>query len=351
MRPCFRFAAADTESPVLSIFDEIGFWGVQAKDFIDGLRAIKAKALSVEINSPGGDVFAGLAMYNALKSSGKDITVKVMGVAASAASLVAMAGDKIVMPKNTFMMVHNPWGVVVGNADELRETADTLDKIGIGLRDTYVAKTGQKPEKIDELLAKDTWLTADEAKELGFATEVVDEIKAKASFDMARADLPENVRKVYAQANDAPPAPAPEPAPAPAPEPAPAPAPAPAEDGAVADQAQALAVTAGLDAPIAASIALAATSLEDAQARIATAREICALCKVAGKPEHAAPAIAANKSVTDVRASLLKAKAEGDEHTDGTRKSDAPAAMSGVSPKKIWDSHNAQTKSRKKGAK
>ena len=93
----------------------------------------------MEINSPGGDVFAGLAIYNALKGSGKEIVVKVMGVAASAASLIAMAGDKIVMPKNTFLMVHNPWSVAMGNAEELRQTADTLDKIGESLKATYAA--------------------------------------------------------------------------------------------------------------------------------------------------------------------------------------------------------------------
>lgn len=110
MRPCFKFVAATADQPsVLSIYDEIGFWGVQAKDFISDLAKVSSKVLNVEINSPGGDVFAGLAIYNALKGSGKEIVVKVMGVAASAASLIAMAGDKIIMPKNTFMMIHNPW--------------------------------------------------------------------------------------------------------------------------------------------------------------------------------------------------------------------------------------------------
>ncbi len=131
MRPCYTFiAASDNKPPVLSIFDEIGFWGVQAKDFLASLSATPGTDLDVEISSPGGDMFAAVAMYNGLRASGKKITTRVMGVAASAASLVFMAGDNRVMPKNTHLMVHNPWTFAGGNAVELRETADFLDKTG-----------------------------------------------------------------------------------------------------------------------------------------------------------------------------------------------------------------------------
>lgn len=350
MRPCFKFIpAASAEAPaVLSIYDEIGFWGVQAKDFISELSGITAKVVNVEINSPGGDVFAGLAIYNALKSSGKEIVVKVMGVAASAASLIAMAGDKIIMPKNTFMMVHNPWSFAMGNADELRDTADTLDKIGASLQATYVSRTGQSEDKIKELLSKDTWLTADESLELGFATEVVDDIKAMAVFDMDRAELPEAVRAVFKAAistvtetetevvttesttvtvteTDEPADP-------------------------LADQIDARAKAAGLEA-YASVFALGATTLAEAETRISAAREIVALCKVAGRPDDAAPAIQANKSIADVRASLIAAKAAADEHTDTSKPNQVgtQASSSGVSPQKVWNSHNAQAA--KKGRK
>lgn len=353
MRPCFKFiaAAAADQPATLSIYDEIGFWGVQAKDFIGDLRAVTSKTINVEINSPGGDVFAGLAIYNALKSSGKEIVVKVMGVAASAASLIAMAGDKIVMPKNTFMMVHNPWSFAAGNADELRDTADTLDKIGASLQATYVARTGQTEDKIKELLSKDTWLTADESLALGFATEVTDAVTASASFDMARADLPEAVRGVFLAAittvtetetevinkesttvttteteGDTPAEPS----------------------AAVADQVAALAKTAGLEA-YASVFALGATTVAEADIRIAAAREIVALCKVAGRPDDATPAIKANKSVADVRAALIAAKADEDVHTDTTKPNQlgTNASSSGVSPQKVWNSHNAQLASKK----
>ena len=277
MRPCFKFIpAASAEAPaVLSIYDEIGFWGVQAKDFISELSGITAKVVNVEINSPGGDAFAGLAIYNALKSSGKEIVVKVMGVAASAASLIAMAGDKIIMPKNTFMMVHNPWSFAMGNADELRDTADTLDKIGASLQATYVSRTGQSEDKIKELLSKDTWLTADESLELGFATEVVDDIKAMAVFDMDRAELPEAVRAVFKAAVVPP-------------------EDEPADDTTEADE----------------------------------------------KP--------ADPMAEQIEA---RAKAAADEHTDTSKPNQVgtQASSSGVSPQKVWNSHNAQAA--KKGRK
>lgn len=338
MRSCFKFtavaaAAGAEETTVLSIFEEIGFWGVQAKDFISQLSAVKSKSIQVEINSPGGDVFAGLAIYNSLKGSGKEIVVKVMGVAASAASLIAMAGDKIIMPKNTFMMVHNPWSFAMGNADELRDSADTLDKIGGSLKATYAAKTGQTEEKIAELLAKDTWLTADEAKDLGFATEVVEDVKANASFDMARADLPENVKAIFAAAKTAPVVPK-----------------AKTEDG-LTDQVEVLAKAAGLEA-YASVIAVAATSLEDAIARIAVAGEIVALCKIADQSKMAKPAIKSNKSVAEVRLSLQKVMAESDEDTDGTppvKKTGASGESSGFSPTSAWKSHQANQAATQKG--
>lgn len=328
MRACFKFnvvaaAAGAEETAELDIFDEIGFWGVQAADFIRDLKAITAKTINVSINSPGGDVFAGLAIYNALKGSGKEIVVKVMGVAASAASLIAMAGDKIVMPKNTFMMVHNPWSIAMGNADELRETADTLDKIGSSLQATYVAKTGQSEDKIKELLAKDTWLTADEAKELGFATEVVEDVKANASFDMARAELPENVKAIYQAAAAKPPVAAP------------APAPAASSAAPTVDEVTVLCKAAGLEA-YASQFAVEAETLDGVKARIQAAQSITALCALAKRPKDAAKAIKANKSIADVRASLVKAMAEEDEHVDNTPP--APKAKNSAlkSPDKIY---------------
>jgi ATP-dependent Clp protease, protease subunit len=330
MRPCFSFqAAAAADKPeTLSIYDEIGFWGVQAKDFVTALGKVQSKELNVEINSPGGDVFAALAMFNALKASGKTINVMVMGVAASAASLIAMAGDKIVMPKNTFMMIHNPWSFAQGNADELRDTAATLDKIGSSLKAVYAARTGMDEKELDALLATDTWLTADEALASGFATEVVDSVTANAKFDMARAELPAAVAALFKAA-------------------ATAPEPAPAEPE-VAVTIEAAATAAGLQA-WASVFAINCATLDEAHARIKTAREVSALCAVAKKPAAADKFIRANKSVSDVRAALIAEMAADDEatHTDGTVKdtlATGDSAKPKVTPASMWASHNGQPK-------
>ena len=350
MRPCFQFlAAANKDEPTtLLIFDEIGFWGVQAKDFVSQLAGIKSSTLNVEINSPGGDVFAGLAIYNALKSSGKEIVTKVTGVAASAASVIFMAGDKRIAPKNTFVMVHNPWLFTVGNADELRDTAATLDKIGASLRGIYTAGTGLSDDEVSEMLSKDTWLTADEAQEKGFVTEVVEEVQANARFDMARADLPEHVKAVFAMASQSKegqdsgqPAESVEPV-----EPG---EPAAAAENVepqnpLADQIAAYAKSNGCEV-FAAEWGVKFDSLEAVKARVKEATEIKSLCAVANMSAKADEMIRAGRTVSEVRADLVKALAESDEqtHTDTSQKNGLKTGNSEkpqVSTKSLWASHN-----------
>lgn len=348
MRPCYIFNVASDTEATLDIYDEIGFWGVQAKDFVDQLRGVKAKVLNVEINSPGGDVFAGLAIYNALRASGKEIVVKVMGMAASAASLIAMAGDKIVMPKNSFMMIHNPWSFAMGNADELRETAATLDKIGGSLLQTYASKTGLGEDELKTMLATDTWMTADEALEKGFATEVVDEIKVNAKFDLDRADLPEGVKAAYMAAikpqasTEEPPA-----------ESTVEQTDEPAAEAPEAEQIQALAKASDMG-DFAGVWAVAGMSLDDVRNRIKEAREIKALAVVAGAGvEKANAAIKAGTSLKDFRTALVQAMADADEDTnstapskDSTMQLNSTTGSNGnppVNSKSIWDSHRKQT--------
>lgn len=342
MRPCFKISAtASVDQPAtVSIYDEIGFWGTQAKDFIAQIGAIKSDTINVEINSPGGDYFAGVAMYNALKASGKTVVAKAMGIVASAATLPFLAADKRIMPENTYLMVHQPLTGVVGNADEMRTMADTLDKFTAGMRATYASATGLSDEKLTELLAQDTWLSAAEAKDLGFATDVADAVAAQASFDMKRADLPAHIKAVFDAAKAEPAEPA-----APATE-----VTLPAEpdlfaDPALAEQVEALAAKAGI-AEHAKVIALVAASIEDARTRISAAREIAALCRVAGKPELAAEAVRNNLPVADVRTKLIDARAEADQHIDTTRQDStgAKTGSSGVSTDTIWNSHRKQRK-------
>lgn len=186
MRKWYSIKALAADAAEIAIFEEIGMWGVTAKDFIADLKKLSAKTITLSINSPGGSVFDALAIFNALRNSGAEITVRVMGIAASAASYIAMAGDKIVMPENTFMMVHNPIAGVYGNADDMRELADVLDKVGASLLATYVKRTGKPENEVAALLAAESYLSAAECVDLGLADEMEPALKIAAKIDPAR---------------------------------------------------------------------------------------------------------------------------------------------------------------------
>jgi ATP-dependent Clp protease, protease subunit len=132
--------------------------------------------INLYINSPGGSVFEGIAIYNMLKRHKAKINVYVDALAASIASVIAMAGDTIYMPKNSMMMIHNPWTFTWGNAVELRKVADDLDRIGNSSKQTYLQKAGDKltEEKLQEMLDAETWLSADEAFEYGLCDVVLE---------------------------------------------------------------------------------------------------------------------------------------------------------------------------------
>ena len=341
MRPCFKFKAKAGDKPaVLAIDDEIGFWGTQAKDFRASLDAVEGNELIVDINSPGGEVMAGLGIFNMLRNwaaaEGRTMTTRVTGIAASIASVVALAGDKRVMPKNAFAMVHQASGLAWGTAEELRDTADVLDKIDNALKSVYIDRMGVDEAKAAEIMAKDTWLTAEECLELGFATELSDAVQATAKFDVARAELPDHVAAVFTAKESAP-----EPEGTADPEPQ-------LPDTPVAKLIADLAAEAKLG-DFSAHFALSCETVEAAQARIKTALEITALCDLAKKPEFAAHAIKVGKGVATVRNELLTALAEEDEaapiSTVLTDESKGGAtASSGLNPTALWNLHNAKTK-------
>lgn len=358
MRPCFKFTAKAGNTPaILAIDDEIGFWGVQARDFRAALDSVEGDALDVHINSVGGDVFAGLGMYNMLRSfaaKGKQITVRVDGLAASIATVVALAGDKRVMPANTFAMMHGTQGGIVGDEQDVRDYADAMAKVNTTMRNIYMERMGIDEAKAIELTAKDNYLTAQECLDLGFATELSEPVTVSAKFDLERAALPENVAAVF-KAKGEPPAqpPAAEPpAQEPAAEPA-AQAPAaeqdvPVPDTPVAEAIVAAAATYGLQAH-ANVFALRCDSVAAAVIQMKAAREIQALCKVAGQDAMVASAIRAGKSVADVRKELVAALVDADVHVDTAnpnigKTSGHPASPATVSPTALWDSHNQQLK-------
>ncbi len=174
--------AAGADDDVITMFDVIGedWWtggGVTAKRVSAALRSIGDRDVVVKINSPGGDMFEGIAIYNLLRAHKAKVTVEVMGWAASAASIIAMAGDEIRMGLGTFVMVHNAWGVVIGNRHDMREAAELFDGFDSAIADIYEARTGMKRAEIEKLMDAETFMGPSEAVKNGFADAVDDGIE------------------------------------------------------------------------------------------------------------------------------------------------------------------------------
>jgi ATP-dependent Clp protease protease subunit len=172
--PAIQAAASAGEDASISIFDPIGYdpWtgdGVTAKRVGAVLRGLNGAPVTVNINSPGGDMFEGLAIYNLLREHKGDVTVNVIGLAASAASIIAMAGDTLQIGRSAFLMIHNCWVVVAGNKNELREAADTIDPFDRALADVYSARTGMDFKAVAKLMDAETFLAGSDAVAQGFA--------------------------------------------------------------------------------------------------------------------------------------------------------------------------------------
>lgn len=189
--PFWSIRGEDTDEPELLLYgvlDESEFWGdeVTSQQFARDMMALRGKNVKVRINSPGGNVFTGLAMHSIIKQHDKTVTVYIDGLAASAASVVAMAGDEVVMPAGSMMMIHNPWTIAVGESKDFRKLADDLDKIRDSLMTAYEEKTGMSREDLTTLMDEETWLSAAQAKEYGFADTVESELQVAASIGDGR---------------------------------------------------------------------------------------------------------------------------------------------------------------------
>jgi ATP-dependent Clp protease protease subunit len=180
---------ADGEEAEILIYDQIGegmfSYGVTAKDFVQKLRDIGNKPVNVRLNSPGGDVFDGMAIYNAMKAHPSPVRCTVDGLAASIASIIAMGGTKCTMADNSMMMIHNPAAITMGDAEELRKTADLLDKVKGQMVDTYVAKSGMGKRETSTMMDEETWLTAKECMDKGLCDEVTTGSQVSAKFDFS----------------------------------------------------------------------------------------------------------------------------------------------------------------------
>jgi ATP-dependent Clp endopeptidase proteolytic subunit ClpP len=163
------------------LYELIGldFWtgdGITAKSFQKELSEIKASAIDLHINSPGGDVFDGIAIYNLLKQHPAKITTYIDGFAGSISSVIALAGNPVYMAENAKYIIHNPSGVTMGTAVDHRKTADILDGIRDSMTKTYTSKTGKSADEINALLDAESWLSAEQALEIGFIDEITGKI-------------------------------------------------------------------------------------------------------------------------------------------------------------------------------
>ena len=217
---CQIQAKADDRAEIL-IYDEIGYdpffdVGIAAEDLVRDLSEIEASQIDVRINSVGGVVFEGVAIYNALARHPAHVDVYIDGIAASIASVIAMAGDRIHIAANAFLMTHNPHGVVWGEAADMRKMADTLDKIRGSLIGTYARRTGQPAEKIEAWMDAETWFNAEEAVRFGFADEIIEggEIDARIAACLCTyRNVPPALAALIGARAPEPPAPEPEPEP------------------------------------------------------------------------------------------------------------------------------------------
>jgi len=183
----FKNIADESGEVELSIYDEIGAFGVGAKQFIAELKKHKGQHIHLRINSPGGEIVEGSAIYNALARHEGGLTVHIDALAASMASVIAMSGNPVYMADNALLMIHNPWTLAAGEADDLRKQADLLDTMKSNLVRAYKKKSGLEEKEIAKLMDEETWLDAVEAVALGFVDAIEDGVPAAASAGEMRA--------------------------------------------------------------------------------------------------------------------------------------------------------------------
>jgi len=192
---------ASADESTVYIYDEISWWGIDAKEFVKDFNDITSSTIHLRINSPGGSVFDGTSIYNVIKQHKSKVIVHIDGLAASIASVIAMAGDEVRMADNAFMMIHEPFSLVIGTAQDMRDEADLLDKVTGTIAKTYTQKSGKDEAEVKDMMAAETWMTAQEALDNGFIDKIEedDEKSNKSSvliFDLsAYANVPDVLKE------------------------------------------------------------------------------------------------------------------------------------------------------------
>ncbi|WP_163372677.1 head maturation protease, ClpP-related [Endozoicomonas acroporae] len=297
-RQWFTFKNEAGQTPELFIYDDIDDWfGVSAQGVVDQIRNVDATDINVRINCRGGMVFEGIAIYNALRLHKANVHISIEGLAASIASVIAMAGDTVTIAENAMMMIHNPYGWAQGDAEAMRKTADVMDKIADSIAVSYTARTGKTIEEMKALMDTETWYTATEALAAGLVDQVDTSIKAAAHFDLSMfSNAPDSYGQVQGQSESVKP-----------------------KNQTVASQPQIDSVAiadlcrqAGY-AEKTAAILKAALSEAEVKVRLASYDQIKNLCQTAGFPDKAADFIKDDCSVSEVQNSLLALLTSEDE--------------------------------------
>jgi len=181
MTKFYALEKSNDGTATVHLYDEVGAFGAGSKEFLADLGKLDGQHIHLRINSPGGSVVEGTAIYNALRRHKGGLTVHIDALAASMASVIAMAGAPVYIADNALMMIHNPWTVSMGDSDQLRKEADLLDKLKSTLVNAYTRKTGMDQEQIAEMMDSETWLDAVEAVALGFADAIEEGVAAAAT--------------------------------------------------------------------------------------------------------------------------------------------------------------------------
>lgn len=175
--------AAKDEATVY-VYDAIGgWWGIDPKTWVPEFNAIKAKTIHLRINSPGGSVFDAEAMRTAIRQHPANVIAHIDGMAASAATGIAIAANEVEISDGAMFMIHHPWGWAAGNAADLREYADLLDKVDVSIVAAYAKKTGQDADAVIAWMDAETWFTAAEALEHGFVDRIFEAEQAEGGED------------------------------------------------------------------------------------------------------------------------------------------------------------------------
>ena len=184
----YKLQAKGNKTAELFIYEDVGeslfFGGVTAKQIAEDLKKVgDVEQIDVRINSYGGDVFEGLAIYNQLVRNRAKVVTHIDGIAASIASIIAMAGNEIFIAENGFIMIHNAWGAVMGDSNTLRDYAERLDAVTAELTQVYVARTKLDSKAVTSMMDKETWLDAGDAIDKGFADKMSENLRIAARYE------------------------------------------------------------------------------------------------------------------------------------------------------------------------